>query len=175
MGNAAASMFPRHCLWWLYTCLAVLGIVSWSQGFRFQTGDTISTEYFARSNSVWKPAETGRRGLPSVWRGRSSGIFSTSTMLTGTGFWVLKSALSKKWSINNTAVFSLAWKKTTFQSSVERKFHLERRRRSWTNQQVLTWPDWNVPWWRPCWCLWHFWQCLRVTFFTERFHLLVLF
>lgn len=73
-----------YSMLWLCTCLAVFGIVSRSQGFKAQTGDTTSTECFAWSNSVWKPTERGRWGLPSMGRERSSGIFSTSSMLKWT-------------------------------------------------------------------------------------------
>lgn len=68
-------------LLWLCTCLAGFGIVSRSQEFKSQADDTTSIECFAWSNSVWKPTETGRWGLPSMEKERSSGMFSTSTML----------------------------------------------------------------------------------------------
>lgn len=81
MGSAFGSSFcePRLC-----TCLVVFGIVSRSQEFKSQTDDTTSTECFAWSNSVLKPAERGRWGLPSAENDRSSGTFSTSTMLRET-------------------------------------------------------------------------------------------
>lgn len=85
LGNAVGSCSTGElcsgCLPQLCTCLAMLGIVFRSQEFKTQTGDTTSTECFAWSNSVWKPTERGRWDLPSVERERSSGIFSTSTML----------------------------------------------------------------------------------------------
>lgn len=61
--------------------MAVFGHVSISQEFKSQTGDTTSTECFAWSNRVWKPTERGRCNLPFMGRTRSSGMFSTSTML----------------------------------------------------------------------------------------------
>lgn len=63
------------------TCLAVLGGGSMSQEVRSHTEDTTSMEYFAWSSREWKATERGRCSLPSEWRERSSGIFSTSTML----------------------------------------------------------------------------------------------
>lgn len=60
----------------VHTCLA-----STSQALRSQTGETTSTEYFAWSSRVWKPAERGRCGLLSAWKERCSGIFSTSSIL----------------------------------------------------------------------------------------------
>ena len=101
-GSRCAGAWGGICsggLPWLRTCLAVLGVVSGSHGFKAQTGDTTSTECFAWSNSVWKPAERGRWGLTSMWRARSSGMFSTSTMLKEKhflSFWSLNDLVARR-------------------------------------------------------------------------------
>lgn len=48
----STGKFCPGCHTQLRTCLAVLGVVSMSQEFKAQTGDTTSTECFAWSSSV---------------------------------------------------------------------------------------------------------------------------
>lgn len=81
LGKSGLHNWRWEGLSWICTCLAVFGIVSTSQAFKAQMGDTTSTECFAWSSSVWKPTERGKWVLPSMWMERSSGIFSTSLML----------------------------------------------------------------------------------------------